>query len=304
MIEFTNLIIESSVFLFPYPKAINDAKIALETAKLGMQKADEAMDFFHKVLDQTVPWHTFSDALFEMDKFRHDYSTDTAALILEIKRLLLDVMDKYFKATRSIHGWCNVASHLLTTYVNLFDDINHEKSAAQKAILIEILSTGIDKMLKVQDGLDIISSNFVEASIKFAALLSRFDNEFDERSEWYRSKMRQIQENIKEGASAIGPFDISNGTDSRKLSAELNGKLEAAKKFYSHLKIQVNKAFIDIEEAKIKLNDEMRIFRNLKAQIDETKPFEKVVDEGLRDSIINLAAKLRAKCNEYRKKHD
>lgn len=284
---------------------MNEAEIALETAKLDIQKADEAMEYFHKVLDQSVPWQTFSDALFEMDKYRDDYSVETAALILEIKRLLLDSMDKYFKATRSIYGWCSVASHLLTAYINLFDNINREKSSAQTAILVEILNTGIDKMLIVQYDLDIISSNFTEASIKLSSLLSRLDNEFDEKSEWYRIKMRQFEEKISEGAAAkVGPFGVVIGAGAGKLSAKLNEKLEATKKFYSHLKINVNKAFIDIEEAKIKLNDEIRIFRHRKAQTEETKSFETIVDIALRDSVIESAASLRTKCNEYRQRHN
>lgn len=102
--EITNVLnCSKKNYFFSFAKGSNDAKTAIETAKIDIQKADEAVDFFNKVLDQTVPWHTFSDSLFEMDKFRSDYSAATAALILEIKRLLLDSMDTYFKATRSIY---------------------------------------------------------------------------------------------------------------------------------------------------------------------------------------------------------
>lgn len=282
----------------------NEAIAAVETAKIDIQKADEAVDFFNKVLDQTVPWHTFSDSLFEMDKYRSDYSAETAALILEIKRLLLDSMDKYFKATRSIYGWCNVASHLLTAYVNLFDDINREKSAAQKAILLEVLNTGIDKMWNVQDDLNIISTNFADASRKLTLLQVRFDDEFDEKNDWYRSKMRHLEEKVSNGSSSIGPFGVFIGADTRDLSTRLNEKLTSSMQFYSQLKRNINIAFIDIEEARIKLNDEIRIFGKLKMKTEETKPFETFDDAKLRDTVIRFAESLSSKCNEYRRRHN
>lgn len=271
---------------------------------MDIQKADEAVDFFNKVLDQTVPWHTFSDSLYEMDKFRSDYSTKTAALILEIKRLLLYSMDTYFKATRSIYGWCNVASHLLTAYVDLFDDISREKSAAQKSILLEVLNTGINKMMKVQVGLDTISLNFTEASSKLSLLLIRLDNEFDEHGDWYRLKMREIEEKVNNGSSSIGPFGVFIGADASGLSTRLNQKLAASERFYHQLKKNVNKAFIDIEEAKVKLHAEIRIFGNLKKQTEETKPFQSLDDATLRDTVIQFAKGLSNKCNEYRRRHN
>lgn len=272
---------------------------------MDIQKADEAVDFFNKVLDQTVPWHTFSDSLYEMDKFRSDYASETAALILEIKRLLLDSMDTYFRATRSIYGWCNVASHLLTAYVNLFVDISREKSAAQKSILLEILNTGINKMIKVQSDLDSISANFTDASLKLSTLQIRLDNEFDERGDWYHMKMREIEENIQNGSSSIGPFGVFIGADARELSVRLNEKMTSSKRFYNNLKKNVNKAFIDIEEAKVKLNAEIRIFRNLKIQTEDTKPFQSLDDAAaLRDTVIQFAEGLSNKCNEYRRRHN
>lgn len=286
------------------PQGSNEAQVAIETAKIDIQKADEAVDFFNKVLDQTVPWHTFSDALYEMDKFRSDFSVETAALILEIKRVLLYSMDTYFKATRSIYGWCNVASHLLTAYVNLFDDINREKSAAQKAILLEVLNTGIDKMMKVKYDLDIISTNFTEASEKLSSLQARFDNEFNERSDWYRLKMREFEEKINNESSSIGPFGVFIGADARELSVRFNEKLTSFRKFYNNLKKNVNNAFIDIEEANVKLNAEIRIFRNLKIQTEETKPFQSIDDATLRDTVIQFAESLSNKCIEYRKRHN
>lgn len=271
---------------------------------MDIQKADEAVDFFNKVLDQTVPWHTFSDSLFEMDKYRSDYSDQTAALILGIKRLLLDSMDTYFKATRSIYGWCNVASHLLTAYVNLFDGISREKTAAQKAILLEVLNTGINKMMKVQSDLESISANFTDATTKLSMLQIRLDNEFDENGHWYRSKMREIEEKVINGSSSIGPFGVFIGADERKLSVRLNEKMTSLKRFYYHLKKNINQAFIDIEEAKVKLNAEIRIFGNLKVQTEETKPFEALDDATLRDTVIRFAEGLSNKCNEYRRRHN
>lgn len=296
--------LKNDVFFHSQKGDANEAIAAIETAKMDILKADEAVDFFNKVLDQTVPWHTFSDSLFEMDKYRSDYSVETAALILEIKRLVLDSMDKYFMATRNIYGWCNVASHLLTAYVNLFQNINREKSAAQKAILLEVLNTGIDKMMNVQYDLNIISTDFTEASTKLSMLQVRFDNEFHETDDWYRLKIRQLQEKVNNGSSSIGPFGVFVGADTRELSTRLDEKLASSKQFYSQLKRNINIAFIDIEEARIKLNDEIRIFGKLKMQTEETKPFESFDDATLRDTVIRFAESLSNKCNEYRKRHN
>lgn len=292
------------IFLFIFQVDANEAKIAIETAKIDIKRADEAVDFFNKMLDQTVPWQTFSDSLFEMDKYRTDFSVATAALILQIKRLLLNAMDAYFVATRNIYGWCNIASHLITAYVNLFDSISREKSAAQKAILLEILNMGIDKMTKVQNGLDVITTNFTEASETLTSLQVRLDNEFDVRRDWYRMKKRQIKEKIKNNVTFIGPFGVIFGTNVTESMAKLHGKMLSSKRFYSQLKVIVNKALVNIDEAKLKLNDEIHIFRHLKMQTAETKPFESFGDAGLRDTVIRFAESLSTKCNEYRKRHN
>lgn len=266
-----------SFTLSQFPKGTRDAETAIKMAKRDLEKADEALDLLEKVLEQTVPWHLFSDALFEMDKHRSEYSAATAALILEIKRHLLDSMDNNFRATRSVYGWCNVVSHLLTAYIDLFDNINREKSAAQKAILLEILNTGIDKMSIVQYDLDAISMNFTDASMKLSLLQVRLDTESVKKGD--RSKMQELNEIF-------------------------NMKMESVKRFYSQLKNDINNAFSDIEKAKTKLNDEIRSFRNLKQQTDETNSYQSSIDAALRDSVVRVAENLSNKCNEYIKRHN
>lgn len=159
-------------------------------------------------------------------------------------------------------------------------------------------------MMKVKYDLDIISSNFTEASEKLSLLQVRLDNEFDEKGEWYRLKMREIEEKINDGSSSIGPFGVFIGADARELSVRLNERMTSFKRFYSHLKKNINKAFIDIEEANVKLNAEIRIFGNLKIQTEETKPFQSIDDAALRDTVIQFAESLSTKCNEYRKRHN
>lgn len=285
-------------------KGANTAKIAIETAKMDIEKADEAVDFFNKMLDQTVPWQTFSDSLFEMDKYRTDYSIESAAVILQIKRLLLDAMDTYFMATQSIYGWCNVASHLLSAYVNLFDKINREKSAAQKAILLEVLNTGVDKMARVQHDLDLITTNFTEASEKLSLLQIRLGYEFDVNGDWYRRKMRRIAEKAENGTTFIGPFGVIIGANATESIAKLNRKMASSESFYSHLKYMIGKAIVDIEKANNKLNDEIQIFTHLKMQTQKTKPFESFSDAALRDTVVQFVNSLSTKCNDYRNRHN
>lgn len=280
-----------------------EAKLAIETAQEAIKTVDSALDLYNKVLDQVIPWKVFREALEDLEKFRKDYSAESATLLGEIKTALLNAMDAYFWASQSIYEWCGLVVPLLTTYIQLFNGINPVKSAAQKILLLKVLDDAMAKMNKSQGELANSATSLNDAAGKLTALNTRFANEFDEKSAFFQSKVDGIRIT---GASFGGLFGINIAADNleEKLLPELKERLNSIKQFYGHLEDKVSKAFADIDGTKLKLKDEIRMIGDLKTQTEETRPYVDLDNvEALRDTIIESTNNLITKCNEYRERH-
>lgn len=85
---------------------------------------------------------------------------------------------------------------------------------------------------------------------------------------------------------------------------ELRAKMAQIQRFYEDLKLQVEKAFQDIDDVKDKLNKEIMQIGDLKVKTEETKTFidlDAIPD--LRNTLIQSGQNLIDKCNIYRQKH-
>lgn len=87
-----------------FTKVAAEARFVIETAKEGIETADKALALYNKIIDRVIPWKEFNETLVELDRFRKDYSTESAALIGEIKTLMLNGMDAYFAACQAVYG--------------------------------------------------------------------------------------------------------------------------------------------------------------------------------------------------------
>lgn len=75
--------------------------MVIEVVKEGIETADKALTMYDRIVDRVIPWKTFNETLVELDKFRKDYSTESASIIGEVKTHMMNGIDAYFS------GECN-----------------------------------------------------------------------------------------------------------------------------------------------------------------------------------------------------
>lgn len=97
-----------------------EAKLVIETVKTGIKTAHEALDLYDRVIDRVVPWKEFNETLVELDRFRKDYSIESAALIGEIKTLMMDGIDAYGAASQNVYEWAGIKkNYIKISYISV-----------------------------------------------------------------------------------------------------------------------------------------------------------------------------------------
>lgn len=288
-------------------------KEVIEITKEGIETIDKALALYNKILDQIVPWKTYEDTVKELDRFREDYSNESAKLVGEVKTLMKDAQDNYFSATQSIYEWCGLTTKLLAIYLQLFEKKTSTTYEAQKQLLLKVLEDGISKMSAGQVKLQQSSMNFNNVAGKLTTLHSRLTNEFDTKSSYFEGKVDKMRKEAYGGAAAgfiFGPFgaiiaySIAAGVVEGKFVPELAKKLAEVKSFFEDLQKLIGKTNVDIDSTKVKLQNEIKSIGDLKVQTQDTKyliPMDHL-DE-LRDTILKSVNSLIAQCKEYQKRH-
>lgn len=152
---------QSGSFCFPIEGIDKEVLADAETVSDALTITDEILGLYIDVLDQAVPWKTFRQTLAELEKFREDFSVDSSLLIGTIKSLMSNGIDAYYNASKYIFRWCDEATPLLSTYVELFrNDHTVEKAHTQKDILVEVLKMGITEMKTAQNAVSQSSISF------------------------------------------------------------------------------------------------------------------------------------------------
>lgn len=149
---------------------------------------------------------------------------------------------------------------LLAAYLKLFNSYNRENADAQKKILLKVLDDGIAKMNAAQEQLGKSSASFNSCAGKLTTLQSRFEYEFDEKSEFVSSKITQMRIIGYSGGAIFGipGLLISAWILEGSLVPKLMEKLKNIEDFYVNLKGKVEKAFRDIDEVSaLKLNQKL-----------------------------------------------
>lgn len=77
--------------------------MVIEVVKQGIETADKALTMYDKIIDRVIPWRSFNETLVELDKFRKDYSVESAALIGDIKTLMMNGIDAYHAASQNVY---------------------------------------------------------------------------------------------------------------------------------------------------------------------------------------------------------
>lgn len=280
--------------------------LEVKTATKAIKTVDDAIRLYSKVLDRVVPWKAFNETLIKLDKYKERYSKNSAALIGEIKALMKDGIDAYYRASEFIFSWSNAAIPLLITYVKLFDDHTAEKADIQNKLLIEMLGKGVTELQAAQAAISESSMRFNIATGKLTTLNSRFQVDSDEQSEFFRSKVDEIR-SLHGKSLVYGPITsyLIAALNEFIHVPKLKKTLKKVRKFYDKLKLKVEQAYRDVDVTKILLNFEILEIGDLKVQAKETRAFtdlDKIPE--LRDSLVQSAKNLIIDCFDYRRKHD
>ncbi|KAJ6633170.1 Hemolysin E [Pseudolycoriella hygida] len=288
-------------------------KEVIEITKEGIETINKALDLYNKVLDQIVPWETYEETVKELDRFRSDYSNESAQLVGEVKTLIKNAEDNYFSATQSIYEWCSLTTRLLKIYLDLFEKRTSKTYEAQRALLVKVLDDGLTKMSAGQAKLEQCSMNFNNVAGKLTTLNTTLANDFDTKSSYFLGQVDKIRKEAYLGAAAgfvLGPFgaiisySIAAGIVEGKLIPELQAKMQEVKGFFEKLQGTIEQTNVDIDSTKGKLKDEVKSIGVLKVQTEETKQLIPLdyLDE-LRDTILESVNNLIKECDAYQKRH-
>lgn len=177
--------------LFFLKWSINNFALQLgnEIAQEALVNAGKAIDLYNE-LDQVIPWTTIKETLDDLDAHRVDQTKESAELLGKVHTSLLNGFDAYDRLSQSIIEWTGLLTPLLSTYTKLF---SAGKSQSQKTILERVLLQGLEKMGVAQEEMAIVSMSLNEADANLTTLLGRLENEFDEKSDYFQTKLRILQ---------------------------------------------------------------------------------------------------------------
>ncbi|KAJ6643445.1 Hemolysin E [Pseudolycoriella hygida] len=264
-------------------------KEVIEITKEGIETINKALNLYNKVLDQIVPWETYEQTVKELDRFRSDYSNESAQLVGEVKTLIKNAEDNCFSETQSIYEWCSLTTWLLKTYLDLFEKCTSKTYEAQRALLVKVLEDGLTKMSAGQSKLEQCSINFNNVAEKLTILNSTLSNDFDTKSSYFQGQVDKIRLETYLRAGSGFVLDPFGAIISYSIVAGF-GTVE-----------QTN---VDMDSTKGKLKDEVKSIGVLKVQTEETKQFIPLdyLDE-LRDTISESVNNLIKECDAHQKRH-
>lgn len=281
--------------------------VDIETANEALRTADDVLSLYIEVLDHALPWKEFKTTLSELEKNKKNYSRQSASLIGDIKLLMNNGIDAYYHASKFISGWCSSSTPLLTTYVELFrNDHTIEKAHTQKELLVEVLEKGVKEMKAAQDEIKRGSNSFNSAVGHLTTLNSRFHFEFDEKSTYFKSMIKDVRTAAYVSTGFFGLFGLVFTAlfVELKIIPEVKERMAKIQAIYVSLELKVEKAFHDVDETKIKLNKEIMQIGLLKVDAENTRTFVDLDDiPDLRDTLIESGQSLINKCQYYRRKY-
>lgn len=142
--------------------------MTIKTAKEAIETANDALNLYHKELDQLVPWNGLKEEITKLDTAT--YAREKADQVGNVKTQLLNVIDEYDSATQTIYEWCGLSTTLLKTYANLFNGSDVAKEVMQTKFVANVLDHGIKKIQKTQGNLDECIVSFTKTSEHLTSL--------------------------------------------------------------------------------------------------------------------------------------
>lgn len=282
--------------------------------KQGFEIVGKGLELYHKVLDEKVHWKSIEQTVKTLNNYSNHYSNTAAGIIGEIKTLTNNATDQYFMAKQSIQEWCSLAVRLIAAYKFLFDKHDENNFPAQKQLLLKVLDDGMEKMTAAHVKLEGVSTNFDLAVGKLTLLLSQLRMDFDNRSDYVKTvndKIRRKAYGSDNGMGVVsGPFGLifsesfaSTIVDGETIP-EMQRKFNEIQNFYENLKTLLEKASVDIRNAKKQLDSDIESIGIQSAGTEEMHQASSMDMNRLHDDIVVTLDNLIVACEDFKQKYD
>ena len=262
---------------------MTEAAEVVDTAKNGVDAANEALDLYNKSVNQLIPWDTFMQAMKDLRDNEKQYSDVAAVIVGKVQTLLLNSSDEYDSSLEEVNKWCKMAVPVLGQYMTLFEMTSDPKIAeAQKILLLKVLNDGSTHMDNAIAKLEVSKKSFNDAYGQLTTLKTQLDNDFKEGSSYYKSAVSDLRKQAYGGAAAgavFGPiglavsYSIAAGVVEGELIPNLLKAFKETQKMFEDLQNTVKTTQESIDSAKLAITAEIRALGTMSAKIEETKTF-------------------------------
>lgn len=215
----------------------------------------------------------------------------------------MDGQDDHDAASRRVNQWCRIAIKILPIYQKL--GAKQETEAilqTMKNLVVKLLDNGIKKLNAAEEKLEHCSKSFNEAAGKLKSLHIRLENDFNQKSEYYKTKINEIKVNVRKGEAPFKFLGVDIGKDISEniLIPEVNKKMKNIESFTQNLKEKVTKSSTDIDDAKAKLKKEIEEIGGIKEHAETLQIEVESTEAGaIKNTIGASVDELLKKCKEY-----
>lgn len=273
-----------------------------DIAAKSVEGASNVLDVYDKSIDKVIPWDVFHATTKALEQGRGRYGQKSGELVGEITTTMLNSEQHYFTASQSIYGWCGETIPLLEGYLELFKDYDKERAEGQKALLIEILDSGLAKMDIALDHIIQSIANFDIAAGKLATLDNQLQLDFKEGSTIMEAEIEKVRKN-QWIAFVFPPLGLGLTIYNEvKSIPDLKRSIADLQDFYKVLQGVVGKAIDDIKKARDELKRETIIIENLQCQTKVTRTFV-ALKVAIKTLITKHVTNLMQQCRNYRARH-
>jgi len=292
------------------------AKEFVDIADKGIKAGSNAIDLYNKMVDQAIPWKTFDKYINDLKANKEQYSSDAAKIVGEVQVLLMNSKDSYDSSTMSVYRWCQTAVQTLQGCMELFKSISDPEAAkAQLTLFKETLKQGHFAMDMAIKELEKSNESFNEAAGKITTLSARLKLDFTKGSTYHDEACTKVKTEAYASAAAGvlgGPiglaiaYAIAAGVVGTLIAA-LDKAFDETKALFTEMETMCLAAQTDINKAKDKVSDEVKVIGTIMAQIKTTTLFATAwsfVPSTMFDRLKDSTNKLIAMCEAYVKSKD
>lgn len=236
----------------------------------------------------TSVWAEFNKSLVELENIRNQHRTESASVFDGIETQIKEAGSAYLTVSQNVHDWIDLVEPKLSIY-----SLTSIKSTTPLKVLLESLNDGLTKLNDAQQELDKSLMRFNPLAANLQTSIAKFDHEFNEKEQSFRSKL-----NIMRAANTKGAFaKVENVLVPKILDQidfyEINFRKVLGKK--------TQQIFEHTESMKANLRAEIQKIGNLKAKVEPVISAINIIYPIHQPIVDRLVKELIESCKKYSK---